>query len=100
MSNKKDSTPPSSNKTISSGHRKSQKPVNSYNHLSLAPRLDSDNFQNLCKSKKLQPEQSSSSEAHVFENKYNELTHQIKELHQEFLYNCLTEVFHCFVIVL
>lgn len=91
---KKEPAPPLSYKTsiTSSAQRTSKKTVNSYNHLSLAPRLDTDNFQNLCKSKK-QSEQPSSSDSRIFENKYNEVTRAIKELHQEFLYNCLTEVF-------
>jgi len=91
---KKESTTSLSIKTpiTSSTQRNSKKPVNTYNHLSLAPRLDTDSFQNLCKSKKLQSEQPSSSDSHVIENKYNELVKLIKELHQEFLYSCLTEV--------
>lgn len=92
--------PPSQKSPLtSSSHRDSKTTPNTYQNLSLATKVNTENFQDLFRNKK-----SIHSHNHVFnepgshneipdsELKYNSLVSSVKDLHHEFVYNFLNEV--------
>ncbi len=79
-------------KTPTTTTRLRKKILTSYNHLSLAPKLDTENFERLYNAKKDGNQRDNSPEPPSIETKYNELVCDVKELHHELLKICLTEV--------
>ena len=65
----------------------------SYSNLNLLKRLNTGNFQDLCRAKKpIQENQDDSPVSSTIEEQYEELSDKVKELYQEFQQECLTNV--------
>jgi len=83
----------------SSTQRDSKTTPNTYQNLSLATKVNTENFQDLFKNKKsihshnhVFDQPGSHNELNDFEVKYNSLVGQVKGLHQDFVHNFLNEV--------
>lgn len=96
---RKDILFPSSQKSlVSSSHRDSKTTPNTYQNLSLATKVNTENFQDLFRNKRSihghhsPNDLGSQNELNDFELKYNTLVASVKNLHHEFVHTFLNEV--------
>ena len=89
---KKDSVSTITVKIPNSSRKPSNRGQTNYDHLNLGLRLTTENYEQLCRSKKDVIEKEPPTEEEILKEKHTELVKQVKELYEDFKNRCIPEV--------